>query len=1029
MERVWQALVQPFTDPASRTWWVGLVVAALIALGWSLARGRLDLRGALRALVQPSSRLDVQLLLGRQLLRALGALPALGGGWWLATRLVRGLDGWLGAPDCSLPPALVTLLYSVTLFVVWDLSRYVVHRLMHVVPALWAIHQVHHSAEVLTPLTFHRVHPVESLIYGVRELLVTGGLAGLFFWAFREDAVQWTVLGVHGGALLLNVATGNLRHSHVWMRFGAAERWLVSPAQHQLHHAVDGDRVNYGTWLAVWDRWAGTWQAADATPPERFGIRDRNHGDDLVSAWLGPVRAWFGGAVLGVVVATGGVAHAQDPDADPEGPALDDEDDIIEIVVEDGPLPRVAGSAYQVDEATLEQFEHDDIHAVLGEVPGVYVRGEDGFGLRPNIGIRGGNADRSAKVTLLEDGVLFAPAPYAAPAAYYFPMVTRMVGVEVFKGPASIQHGPHTIGGAINLQTRAVPRAWSGAVDLAGGLRSTGKAHAWVGGGGERWGVLLEGVGLTTQGFKQLDGGGPTGFARGEGMLKLRWTTDPARRVVTGVRAKLGWARELSHETYLGLSVDDHAATPYRRYAASQLARMAWQRTHAQVTWPLVIGAVQIRTTAYRSGLERTWTKLNRFADGPDLHDLLLTSGSGGSAGVFRAVLSGAEDSAGPEQVLQIGTNDRGFLATGVDSRVRWASAGEHLASRFEAGVRVHHDRVDRLHTEEPHDMRSGTLVAAGPPETLVDSRATALALAAYAHEDLQIAGRWHVVPGLRVEHIRARYAGKQAGAPVDTGIMPTTVLLPGLGLLGQLSDGLAVFTGVHRGFSPVSPSAAGPAPAEVSWNLEVGARAAWPGGRAELVAFGSDYSNLTAQCTTSSGCLDDLVAQQFDAGRAVVYGAEAMVAHEVLLPAGWSVPLAASYTRTETRFREDFSSPFPQWGQVSAGAALPYVPRDQGSVQASLAHRRARLGVAWRARGPLLDRAHAWPATAADVPALHTVDVSVDVSFGSHVTAYAVGTNVGNAQSVVSWRPFGARPVAPFQIMAGVKLRTDRER
>ena len=152
-----------------------------------------------------------------------------------------------------------------------------------------------------------------------------------------------------------------------------------------------------------------------------------------------------------------------------------------------------AGSAHRVDEAVLETFEMNDIQQVLTFVPGVSTRNEDGFGLRPNIGIRGANSDRSAKVTLMEDGVLFAPAPYAAPAAYFFPMTTRLIGVEVFKGAASTRYGPQTVGGAVNLITRAIPVSKTVTSDVSIGGFQTFKGHVSAGG------TTQQGIGTLTE--------------------------------------------------------------------------------------------------------------------------------------------------------------------------------------------------------------------------------------------------------------------------------------------------------------------------------------------------------------------------------------------------------------------------------------------------------------------------------------------------------------------------------------------------
>ena len=666
LQAVAQSILTPFSDPASRTWWLALVAAVGVSVGHHLAKNG-DLRDLLGAVFprevyrHRSNLLDVQLLLGRQILGVFVAGAALFTSWDLATHLGRWLNGSFGIPNLGAPPVAASILYALTLFIVWDASRFAVHWLLHRVGALWAFHQVHHSAEVLTPLTFHRVHPVESAAYQLRGVMITGTLGGLFFWLFQGAAADFTVLGVHGLGLLCNVAHGNLRHSHVWLRFPAAiEGWLISPAQHQIHHSVDRADYdsNYGTWLAVWDRMLGTLKRSGPKPVAAFGIppEARNHNNDLLSAWIGPfaglARAWLPAALLVLSMS----ATAQEAEETEERILLPVAESIV-VYDADG-TPRVTGSAQVIGAEALELFESNDIHHVLQGATGTTVRDEDGFGLRPNIGIRGANSDRSAKITLLEDGIPLAPAPYAAPAAYYFPMATRLVGVEIFKGPAAVQHGPQTIAGAINLLTRTIPDQPDAEVDIAYGLRNSSKFHVWAG----TPGVLLEGVRVASAGFKELDGGGPTGFERSELMAKLG---------TREVELKLGYANELSNETYLGLHVDDYADDPYRRYPASSLGLMTWRRTQVELAWNAKRGRdFSARTVAYHHYLDRSWRKLNRFADGPDLHDLLQQPEAGQSA-VFLAILRGDEDTANDDQNLMIGINDRSFHAGGVQHRGR----------------------------------------------------------------------------------------------------------------------------------------------------------------------------------------------------------------------------------------------------------------------------------------------------------------------------------------------------------------------
>ncbi len=158
--------------------------------------------------------------------------------------------------------------------------------------------------------------------------------------------------------------------------------------------------------------------------------------------------------------------------ADAAGPAAADpvaEIDTVTIFGKRNDAADVPGSARVIARDELQQFLEFDIMRVLRTVPGVYVQDEEGFGLRPNIGIRGSGLDRSARIALLEDGVLIAPAPYSAASAYYFPTQRRMSAIEVLKGPAAVAVGPRTTGGAINLVSTPIPGALGANLDVRGG--------------------------------------------------------------------------------------------------------------------------------------------------------------------------------------------------------------------------------------------------------------------------------------------------------------------------------------------------------------------------------------------------------------------------------------------------------------------------------------------------------------------------------------------------------------------------------
>jgi Fe(3+) dicitrate transport protein len=229
-----------------------------------------------------------------------------------------------------------------------------------------------------------------------------------------------------------------------------------------------------------------------------------------------------------------------------------------------------AGSTYFISPKELKTFNYEDVSRILRTVPGITIQEEDGFGLRPNIGMRGTSPNRSEKITLMEDGILIAPAPYSAPAAYYFPTVSRMQSFEILKGGSQIQYGPYTTGGAINMVSTQIPRSLSGRVVACIGSFNTKKTYVNVGDQHKNFGYVLEYNNRNSDGFKKIDNSSKsTGFQSNDYVAKFRINTDADAKVYQSLTAKIQYSEDLANETYLGLTDDDYAKNPYRRYAGS----------------------------------------------------------------------------------------------------------------------------------------------------------------------------------------------------------------------------------------------------------------------------------------------------------------------------------------------------------------------------------------------------------------------------------------------------------------------------
>ncbi len=671
------------------------------------------------------------------------------------------------------------------------------------------------------------------------------------------------------------------------------------------------------------------------------------------------------------------------------------------------------GSAHFIDKKELEVFNYTDVTRVLDKVPGVYIQEEDGLGLRPNIGLRGAHPHRSKKVTLMEDGILIGPAPYSAPAAYYFPATSRVNNLEVFKGPSSTQYGPNSIGGAINMVTSSVSGKKETEVEISSGsftnllISNRGQSDnlSWFIQAGRKQGDLL----------KELPNGEEIGFEQNDAMIKFSYNLPGGHS--QSINTKISIASEVSDETYLGVTPTDFNRDAFKRYAASADDTMEWDRIGATLSYNLSpLKWLQLSNTFYHHQMNRNWTKFNELASGADFRSALGERGEQSLVDLLR----GSRDSLNSNENLIIGTNDRKYYSQGIQTKAHLSLETGSLYHELDIGLRLHRDQVQRNHSEIQASMTGGELSYLEGTNILTNrNEDTSNALAVFAEDEI-ITGNLSTKIGARVEHVKTKRNTRVLGQELIEN--SDTIFVPGVGVNYSVTDSFVLLAGINKGFTLVGPGQSNAIEPEEATNYEVGFRLKAPLSL-EAVAFYSDYRNIKGTCSFSAGCSDAEIDREFNGGRAEIYGLESMASHT--FDAGsFSFPVRLGYTFTVARFKEENSSDNPEWGLglIQVNDPMPYVPQNQITFGSGVHYKKFAMDLNFLWKGQMADQAVALNRSL--IPSYGVIDTAFSYQYSRKGKAFLRVNNILNNTYLVSLRPFGARPGAPRTIVAGFNQR-----
>jgi len=675
----------------------------------------------------------------------------------------------------------------------------------------------------------------------------------------------------------------------------------------------------------------------------------------------------------------------------------------VVIIGTNDEVKNLPGSGAVVKPEQIEQEVATDVNQVLKTVPGVYIQEEDGAGLRPNIGIRAATAERSEKITLMEDSVLAAPAPYSNPSAYYFPTAMRMSAIEVLKGAPLLRHGPQTTGGVVNLVSTPIPETASGELTTIFDENGSTDVHLHYGNTQGNWSWLAETVQREGAGFKDIDRSNrDTGFDIADYVVKLGWQGENQ-----SVLLKKQYSEETSNETYLGLTDADFAANPNKRYGVSSIDQMTNNHNGTVLThtkaWSDNITST---ATLYRNTFNRDWYKLSGGG-------AYISAANGGDANA-QGILDGTIDETG----LSYKHNNRAYVSEGIQLNVDLV-AGAHLIS---IGTRLHEDEMDRFQNTDVFNQVNGSLVyqsttaPTGSNNRFEKAEATSLWLT----DDWQVSEQLNVNLALRYEDVsssRVQYDDAARTIVDSTRSNDSNELLPGASFTYDIDSSWQVLAGFHQGFSPLGGGAESHEEPETSNNWEAGFRYQAENLFVEAIGFYSDFSNKTENCSDGVPCSNNATSGTFVTGEAEISGLE-LQAGTTLTQGEFAIPLHLAYTYTQAEASETNAD-------VNSGDTLKGVPENVLSLRAGFEHSSGwdNYAVA-KYIGESCVKAGCNTSNSAfdETESLFVVDLISHFPLKDDVNLFVKAENVFDEQKIVSRTPDGARPNKPLTVSIGMK-------